>query len=131
LTITARGEFIVLCSPARWASCKLQLLLRLLEQAGDVLRAEKVEDRALLGQGKEIVGRQFVAEDSSLGHVGGGCRALRHQRADGEALTGTQVGDGSTVLKPDACLHPHPATLHDVKRPRNAHLTRQNLRALG
>jgi hypothetical protein len=72
LTITASGEFIVFCSAARWAKLQLQLLLRLLEQAGDVLRAEKIENAALLGQGKEIVGRQFVAEDLIAGHVGAG-----------------------------------------------------------
>jgi hypothetical protein len=82
LTIAASGEFIVFCSAARWANCKLQLLLRLLEQTGDVLRAEEVENRALLGQREEIIGRQFVAEDILARHVGAGCRALRHQRPD-------------------------------------------------
>jgi hypothetical protein len=51
LTIEASGEFIVCCSASALRQLKLQLLLRLLEQTGDVLRAEKVEDRALLQSG--------------------------------------------------------------------------------
>ena len=42
---------------------QLQLLARLAEQTGEVLRTEEIEHRTLLHQQEESLGRQFVAEN--------------------------------------------------------------------
>jgi hypothetical protein len=70
LATAASGEFIVFCSAARCANCSCNCCCDCLSRPGDVLRAEQVEDRTLLRQAEEIVGRQFVAEDIVARHVG-------------------------------------------------------------
>ena len=109
---------------------ELQLLLRLFEQAGNVLRTEQAEDRTLLGKGKEIVGRQLVAEDILARHVSARSRALRHQRTDGEGLAGTERDRREfDVAGTTAGPHPHLAALQNIKDWRHPHLARQDLRA--
>ena len=69
---------------------RLQLLPRLTEQTGDVLRAKQVEDRALLQQEEEIGNRQFVTEDVADRRIDIGRRPLRHRRTNREALARPQ-----------------------------------------
>jgi hypothetical protein len=130
-----RGEWRIhrLLLGSALGKLQLQLLLRVLEQAGDVLAAEEIENRALLGQGKEVVGRQFVAENLLACHVGTRSGVtLRHQRPDREGLTRAErarrrVGVTGAAAGADS----HPAVLQNVEGARNPHLTRENPRTFG
>jgi len=72
----------------------LQLPTRLIEQAGDVARAEQVEFRAGSQQSQEIIGRQLVAEGIFNGRVQIGRRPASRHGADRKALPGTEAEDG-------------------------------------
>jgi len=108
----------------------LQLLAGLVEQAGDVLRAEQVEDRTHLHQVQEIVRAELEAEAVLDRDVGIGRRAAGGDRADREAFAGPQrhagvLGDrGRTGL-----ARLHLAALDDVEMAGDAHLRDQDVRA--
>ena len=106
----------------------LQLPARLIEQAGDVLRAEQMEDRAHLHQPHEFFGTDLQAEAVFDCYVSIGRRALGRYRSDREALALAQVqagvlGGGGRAGLTGLDL----AALDDVEMARGAHLRGQDV----
>lgn len=90
----ARGGVESLLLAGTLRELKLQLPARLVEQAGDVLRAEQVEFRTGGNQRQEILGRQLVAEAVFNRQIDVGGWPPGGDRTDREALPGPQAEDG-------------------------------------
>ena len=108
----------------------LQLLARLVEQAGDVLGAEQMKHRTHLHQVQEVVGGDLEAEAVLDRNVGIGRRAAGRDGADREALARPQREAGVLGDRGGAGLaRLHLAALDDVEVAGDAHLRGQDVAA--